>query len=236
MSRRPISKPVAANATVPPRPLDKRWYIHADQQTYGPFTGDEIRQMAGKGQVVESDLVYPESGKEWVQAKDDPTIRSLFNKEFGAPTSRHLKTFSLYRVTLAIGALLLLSIAWIGWPYYAFYKLGIAFRAGDVPALESAVVWNSVRQGLRSDLNAVFLQILSTDTSNKNNESGSTLGTGLAAVLAPTIINQLVEGYVTPQAIAAISHGEDSVPKRNIADSPANFAQTIQSVGSANWN
>jgi hypothetical protein len=159
----------------------------------------------------------------------------LFKEESDALTSRRSKPLSLYRVALAIGALLLLSIAWIGWPYYAFYKLATAFRAGDVPALESAVVWDSVRQGLRSDLNAAILQNLSTDTNNRNDEPGSVLGTGLATVLAPAIINQLVEGYVTPQAIAAIRHSEDSAPKKKMADSPTNFTQTIQSVGSVNW-
>jgi len=222
---------------VPPQPFDQRWYIHADQQTYGPFTGNEIRQMTTKGQIVESDLVYAEDGNEWVQVKDDPTLRLLFIRGVGTPTSARRASATRHRLTLPLGALFLLIIVWMVWPYYAVYKLAAAFRLGDVPALESGVAWDSVRQGLKSDINALFLHDLSSDAGKKNNEPGSALGTGLAAVLAPAIINQLVDGYVTPQAVAAsISRGADGAGTIDAGTPQNNFAQAVQSARKVGWN
>jgi hypothetical protein len=53
-----------------------------------------------------------------------------------------------------------------------------------------------VRRALRGDLNASLLKSAATD----QNE----LGKGLALVLGPTFINQIIDGYVTPQAISRI--------------------------------
>src|SRR5208282_4306215 len=127
------------------------------------------------------------------------------------------------RVASALAALTFVSVAWIAWPYYAFYKLAVAFRAGDIPGLEAGVAWDNVRQGLRSDLNALLLQSLKVDPNDKNTEPGAALGTGLAAVLGPTIINQLVEGYITPQGVAAVSRdsGADTL-KTGLSGAPNN--------------
>ena len=58
----------------------RRWYLHIADQTLGPYTRDQIRLMAAKNQIVENDLVYREGGSEWVPAKDDPILRSIFSK------------------------------------------------------------------------------------------------------------------------------------------------------------
>jgi hypothetical protein len=84
------------------------------------------------------------------------------------------------------------------WPYYTLYDLSVALREGNSAALENRVEWESVRQGLRGDLNAMILQKISADTKAGNSSAGA----GFAAILGPAIINQLVEGYVTPQAVA----------------------------------
>ena len=68
----------ASEAGLPPHPLDKRWYAHVDGQTYGPYSGHEIRRMAGAGQIQESDFLCPEGGDAWIAAKSDPLLGSIF--------------------------------------------------------------------------------------------------------------------------------------------------------------
>ncbi len=101
---------------------------------------------------------------------------------------------------MLLGGVAFIAALWIAWPYYAAYRLFVALRDGDSSVLEERVAWDSVRQGLRGDLNALFLEMFSADA-KKNNASGG-LATGLAFMLAPAMINQIVDGYVTPQAIA----------------------------------
>jgi TM2 domain-containing membrane protein YozV len=68
----------AADSRIPPHPLDKSWYIHVDGQTYGPYTGHEIKQMVANSQIHETDFVCPEGGNSWSAAKADPLIGSIF--------------------------------------------------------------------------------------------------------------------------------------------------------------
>jgi len=93
-------------------------------------------------------------------------------------------------------SLFLFVLFWIAWPYHAAYNLAIAMKDGNVSTMENRVDWEHLRQGLRADLNATFLQNLS--------RSGSSSASGLAAVLAPAIINQMIDGYVTPQGMATL--------------------------------
>ena len=44
------------------------------------------------------------------------------------------------------------------WPYYALYDFANGMHQSDQVALERRVAWDSVRQGLRDDLNGAFLQ------------------------------------------------------------------------------
>jgi Protein of unknown function (DUF2939) len=114
----------------------------------------------------------------------------------------------------------------IVWPYYAVYDLVVAAREGDVSPLEARVAWDSVRQGLRGDLNAVLLQTLSTKAKTDTN-SGAALGTGLSVMLGPAIIDRMVDSYVTPQAIAAATRTD-----KGAADVPQNLNETIQAARS----
>lgn len=49
-TRRSDSVPMrtASTAGLPPHPLDKQWFVHVDGQTYGPYSGHDIRKMADK--------------------------------------------------------------------------------------------------------------------------------------------------------------------------------------------
>ena len=118
---------------------------------------------------------------------------------------------------IIIGTVILVALGWITWPYYAVYDFANALDQGDQVALEHRVDWDSVRRGLRDDLNAVFLEGLS-----KNDLATSPLSTGLTALLGPTIINNVIDSYVTPRGIAnLIRSGRPSIP---------NAAQTENSI------
>jgi hypothetical protein len=213
----------------PPHPYDRRWYLHLNNNTHGPYTGHQIRLMVKQHKVVASDLAYAEdSGSAWHQIANDPILGALFKNNADARRSRRFRKWLFVIPVLVIAG-------WIGWPYYNFYKLAVAFRAADVPALESGVAWDSVRQGLRSDLNAAMGLLLSTAANTGNSTPlGAAMFTGLAGVMVPAMLNQLVDGYVTPQAIAAVNPNKDGAPKENATN--RSLAIRIQSVGGARWD
>jgi TM2 domain-containing membrane protein YozV len=81
----PVALRAATNPNLPPHPLDKRWFAHVDGQNYGPYSGHEIKNMIGKGQIVDSDFLCPEGGNAWTQAKNEPLLGALFARSQSAP-------------------------------------------------------------------------------------------------------------------------------------------------------
>ena len=184
---------------MPPHPFDAQWYIaHVDGKTNGPYSGHEIRRMVEQRQIVGSNFVWPDGGSKWVKAENEPTLGVLFQRPEHAEPRHVTGTSGRRKAVVIVASIALLTLGWLAWPYYALFDLTRALREGDTVDLENRIAWDSVRQGLRGDLNAMFLQKLSADASVSNND----IGTELATILGPTIINQLVDGYVTPQAVA----------------------------------
>jgi hypothetical protein len=105
-------------------------------------------------------------------------------------------------MTKLISIVAIVIVGWFVWPYYALYDLMAGLRQGDQIRLENRVAWERVRQGLRDDLNAFFIQKFGDKSGEKKN--GPALGTGLAAVLGPSIVNQVIETYVTPVGITSL--------------------------------
>jgi hypothetical protein len=219
----------------PPHPYDRRWYLHVDGKTGGPYTGHQIRLMAEQHQIVASDLVYAEGGTAWRQIADDPILGVLFKsaEPRRTPVVPRLESRGFGKWLFVIPVLVIAG--WIGWPYYTLYKLTSAFRAGDVLGLDENVDWENLRQGIRSDLNAAILQLINADAAKGDDAPAGALGTGLAALLAPTVINQFVEGYITPQAIAAQKQA-NALTKNGPTDGRKEVAGIIQSVGNGDWD
>jgi hypothetical protein len=137
----------------------------------------------------------------------------------------------IYAVIFVI--VLVAAMLWIVWPYYAVYDFAIAFRKGDISVLENRVAWDSVRQGLRDDLNAALLRHLSTDA--KTDEPGAALGTSLAVVLGPAIVDRMIDSYVTPQGIAAAVNRASSTNVEN-GGPPKDFTEVVQSWRQVGWD
>ncbi|RAI35884.1 DUF2939 domain-containing protein [Rhodoplanes serenus] len=93
-----------------------------------------------------------------------------------------------------------LAILWIAWPYYVAYELARAVEAGDPVTIERRVDWTTLRQGLREELNTMFLAHLAK---NARGESDA-LGQGIAALVGPALIDRAVDAYANPKAIAAL--------------------------------
>lgn len=177
----------ARKSWAPSHPLDGQWYVHLNAQMYGPVSGHDIQRLILRGQIKGSDLVHPVGGKQWVQAKEEPVLGGLFQAEPRASPKRR-------GLGIGVGALVLMVLFWLAWPYYALYELSIAMQNGDALALEGQIEWSSVREGLRGDLNVMFLRKLRSDKPDA--------ASGFAAILGPAIVNQIVDGYITPQTIA----------------------------------
>jgi hypothetical protein len=121
------------------------------------------------------------------------------------------------KIKIVVGIVILVALGWITWPYYALYDFANGIQQGDQVALERRVAWDEVRRGLRDDFNAVVLQRLS-----KTDSASSPLATGLAALVGPTIINNVIDSYVTPRGMAnVIRRGNPSIPN---AAQTENFA------------
>ena len=209
----------------------RRWYANVESKVYGPFEHADIAQMIERHQILVDDRVYAEGGSAWIDAGDDPVLGSLFHKQsslLSEPRARRPKR-RMWTVSALI-ALTLLIVGWIAWPYYAAFSLMEAVREGDVSTLEKRVDWNSVRQALRGDLNAFFLQHLKGKA--KPDDSSDAMATGFAALLGPAVVNQMIDGYVTPQAIAALAGNENA----KAGELTSNGNNASRSISQLQWN
>jgi hypothetical protein len=59
-----------------------QWYYSRDGERYGPLTGEQLKQMAGTGELQPADLVWNETLSDWVPAT---RIKGLFPKA-GSPS------------------------------------------------------------------------------------------------------------------------------------------------------
>jgi TM2 domain-containing membrane protein YozV len=84
-SSEPVELRAATDASLPPHPLDKRWYAHVEGKNYGPYSGHDIKRMVEKGQITEADFLCPEGGNAWTQAKNEPLLAALFRARAALP-------------------------------------------------------------------------------------------------------------------------------------------------------
>lgn len=58
------------------------------------------------------------------------------------------------------------------------------------------------------------------------------MATGFAALVGPAVVNQMIDGYVTPQAIAALARNENVKP----GDAAPNIDKTVRQIGQVQWD
>lgn len=176
--------------------------------------------MARDEQLFANDFVFAEGSSGWVIARDDEVLKNFFYQSPVAPNKqdREYKGGLRKKMFAAIGVAALIIVSWIAWPYYVVYDLISGIKSGNEITLENRIDWDSVRQGVKADINADWLASV-----YKNNDSsaGAALGTGLAMVMAPSIVNQSVDSLLTPASIAAAvksknTDGKNSTDKPNV--------------------
>src|SRR6266581_9232747 len=90
---------------------------------------------------------------------------------------------------VALGCIVLL-VLYCASPYFSFWRLTIALRSGDSAAIGSHVDFPAVRASLKKQLVARFAR----ETSGHKRWSN----------LGPTLIDAIIDAYVTPEGIAMI--------------------------------
>jgi hypothetical protein len=192
--------------------MSDAWYYAEGQKSVGPLTLKELKFVLSRLSDAGNVPVWRSGFPDWQRAAvvreldevSTPPPPILSGERLFPPSEPIAATPSLEKTKLAttpfalklfIGACILMIFGWLLWPYYAVSRLSVALRDGDALALEDQVDWSSVREGLRGDLNATLVQKLRT-------EPDDNVGTGLATLLGPAIINQIVDSYFTPQTIA----------------------------------
>lgn len=72
----------------PPHPLDGEWFMHADGQSYGPFTGHQMRDFVKDGRLSRDSEVIRSGSDTWTKAGEDKALALLFPSNIPAPALR----------------------------------------------------------------------------------------------------------------------------------------------------
>ena len=83
-----------------------------------------------------------------------------------------------------------LLLAYAASPYFSFWRFRTALRSGDSAAISSRIDFPAVRASLKKQLVARF--------------AGATTGHKRWNNLGPTLIDAIIDAYVTPEGIAAL--------------------------------
>src|ERR1700758_3743806 len=98
----------------------------------------------------------------------------------------------------AIGAFVVIVLAYVIYPYVALYRLGEAIRYGDASTLQSMVDWPAVREGIKEDICDLV-----TDEPSEAKHGGKLppFGAGFVRGIAANAI----DSRVTPETLAAVA-------------------------------
>ena len=100
----------------------------------------------------------------------------------------------------AAWVLAVLLLAYLASPYLTFWRFSQVLRAKDHRRMESYVDFRSVRDSLKQQLRAQLPKKDATPESERNKDPFA----GLVERLAPALIDQLVDAFVTPEGLTAL--------------------------------
>ncbi|MCM8731425.1 DUF2939 domain-containing protein [Hephaestia sp. GCM10023244] len=104
------------------------------------------------------------------------------------------------RWILGGGALALaFAVAYLGSPFLAIRDLKAAALSGEADRIEKKVDFPAVRESFKSQANAAMIANMKNDPEMADNPFA-----GLGIMLAPVIVDKMVDAYVTPDGLAAI--------------------------------
>lgn len=102
-------------------------------------------------------------------------------------------------------------------PLLSLVRMGNAARNRDVKTFVSYIDFPRVRENLKADLNAQMLEKMTKDP-EKNS-----IGTGFAAMLGPTVINNMIDAYVTPASVERMLRKDFKLSPDSAATPPITF-------------
>lgn len=111
----------------------------------------------------------------------------------------------------------MLVLLYVASPYYAVWRFSAALRAHDAPALSARIDFGAVRGSLKQQVRDHFLGPAPKQPKKKNPLAE------LAASLGPTLIDTLVDAYVTPDGIAALISNPGKIKDARALPSVAAF-------------
>lgn len=106
-------------------------------------------------------------------------------------------------IAIVAAAVLVFVTAYAASPLLAARSLYDAARSGDADKLQRLVDFPAVRESLKGQLNAMMLQSIQSDPAMVDNPFA-----GLAALMAPAIVNQVIDNYVTAEGLHALMAGD----------------------------
>ena len=101
---RPLIPTDDRRSSKPPHPLDGEWYIHLNSETFGPYSGHDIKEFVADGRVTPGTDVMRKGGTEWTDAIADRALASLFPHQPPALSARPAPSAMATPVTAAAGA------------------------------------------------------------------------------------------------------------------------------------
>jgi hypothetical protein len=81
--------------------------------------------------------------------------------------------------------------------------LETGIRDRDVVKLEKYIDWRVVREQLRSEIRGVAMRHVFGEAMKKEGGAGNFLGAFLAGTVAPAMVDQLVDNFMTPQGLTS---------------------------------
>ena len=133
-----------------------------------------------------------------------------------------------------IGALMVIALAYVIYPYVTLYRLGLAIRQGDAVSLQSLVDWPAVREGIKEDICDAVVDEPST-ANGKLPPFGAGFMRGIAS--------NAIDARVTPEALASAARQpgmESAVPEGAAVqvswaffDGPSAFVVDLSAPGQA---
>lgn len=115
------------------------------------------------------------------------------------------------KLWLGIGVVVigLLGIYLAAAPYITVYRMKSAAENRDAETLSEFIEFPSVRQSLKDQLNANIAQEMASD-----NEMADNPFAAIGSALAGTLVEKMVDAYVTPAGITRLMAGESLKPDR----------------------
>ena len=129
---------------------------------------------------------------------------------------------AIVRAALSVLLAAVLLITVVGGCYWfsltaSLHGLEAGVRERDVVKLEKYIDWPTVREQVRSDLQAfVMMQVFKEAKTEKEGGLASSIGALLAGAVAPAMIDRVVDGFVTPQSLVRLLAEKPSTSAPNL--------------------